>query len=132
MSGIYIPNLKMPPKCEGCAFERWGREYGEYCLLVPYTGIGSDWTEEIRKTGRRDDCPIVPFPEQRWIPVTERLPEEDCVGTTVLCVLEKKKRYWRWVDIRLFMDGDFWHPKGQKGKVTHWMPLPEPPKEETE
>jgi hypothetical protein len=66
-----------------------------------------------------------------WIPVTERLPEEEACGCRVLCVLRKKSRGWVWVDDRLFMDGDFWHPKHQKGKVTHWMPLPTPPEGET-
>lgn len=68
----------------------------------------------------------------RWISVEERLPETE---TWVLC--------W-YVDI----DGDKWHTVGKLLKggiwavdiyemdepeyytVTHWMPLPEPPKED--
>lgn len=67
-------------------------------------------------------CEVAAVP--KWIPVTERLPEDEPLGVRVLCCLTKKRRGWSWVDDRLFMDGKFWHPKGQKGKVTHWMPLP--------
>lgn len=60
---------------------------------------------------------------QRWIPVTERLPEESgeylayCGEYDGICVIYyeilKTKSKWRtnWKE------------------VTHWMPLPEPPKE---
>ena len=63
---------------------------------------------------------------RRWIPVTERLPEKqgeyfvmiegDKISTTL---------YYEWADKYWF---DF--PNGRKFVVTHWMPLPEPPKEE--
>lgn len=60
---------------------------------------------------------------QQWIPVTERLPDED---TRVLVwLLDSANKYTR-------MDTDRRH----NGKwvrwekyVTHWMPLPQPPKE---
>ena len=60
---------------------------------------------------------------QKWIPVTERLPEEDgeylvyCGEYDGICIIYheilKTKSKWRskWKD------------------VTHWMPLPEPPGE---
>ena len=60
----------------------------------------------------------------KWIPVTERLPEEsggylvycgDYDGICILyCEVLKTKSKWR----------TKWK------KVTHWMPLPEPPKGE--
>ena len=72
---------------------------------------------------------------QKWIPVTERLPErgkkvlcyhkfsgeewtdwEDTIAENTFngfCVGGERKAVWDW-------QGDF---------VTHWMPLPEPPKE---
>ena len=63
----------------------------------------------------------------RWTPVTERLPEG---GRCVLVysqdggVAEGKynARFKEWVQFR-------WSVTGLKN-VTHWMPLPEPPKEE--
>ena len=62
---------------------------------------------------------------QEWIPVTDRLPNH---GDTVLCntryhyeVLQWDGRANRWVN-------NFMNPK--KEYVTHWMPLPTPPKGE--
>lgn len=67
--------------------------------------------------------------ERRWIPVTERLPEEsgmyivtanDGHAQRVSFVLwQKKNRTWNLVGAR-----SYW-------MVTHWMPLPEPPEKET-
>lgn len=84
---------------------------------------------------------------QRWIPVTERLPEG---GSYLVC----KSGYGgtRYLDVLSFVEDlyrldeyDFHHYKGQKkagfvyydseygyyevDSVTHWMPLPEMPKE---
>lgn len=62
----------------------------------------------------------------RWIPVTERLPED---GKDVLCFCRAN------IYFVLSWDGDHWHEGADRyymsGFVTHWMPLPEPPKEET-
>lgn len=63
----------------------------------------------------------------RWIPVTERLPED---GSDVLAYLDSRitaANYYKetWQDCvmgRLYLT--------EEGFVTHWMPLPEPPKEE--
>ena len=59
-----------------------------------------------------------------WIPVDERLPEPDTdvlarrsIGTMDVEVYHEDEVAWTW-------DGY------SKGFVTHWMPLPEPPKEE--
>ena len=63
-----------------------------------------------------------------WISVKARLPEND---TRVLayckdrCIHDMK---WSWAD-------NAWYDKGSAavylaGFVTHWLPLPEPPKEE--
>lgn len=63
---------------------------------------------------------------QRWIPVTERLPE---VGKIVLVYGSRGGIY----TARLERDGRYadWHKLNSKThycKPTHWMPLPEPPK----
>ena len=60
---------------------------------------------------------------QRWIPVEERLPEPFEVvlvyDKSDKCVSEAyMTRHKEWVGIRM------------KSDVSHWMPLPEPPKEE--
>lgn len=73
----------------------------------------------------------------RWIPCSERLPEERLNPNTkdfeyVLCATI-------WGDVRPFKFGStigfeephFWHGSGSMDEyVTHWMQLPEPPKEE--
>ena len=64
---------------------------------------------------------------QKWIPVSERLPEH---GQIVLCylrfddmrILQWDNQFYWWLG---YGKGDDW----QKADVTHWMPLPEPPKE---
>ena len=72
----------------------------------------------------------------KWIPVTERLPDERINPNTrdfeyVLCVTI-------WGDVRPFKygtpigqkDAHFWNGAGYvDAYVTHWMPLPEPPKD---
>lgn len=60
----------------------------------------------------------------RWIPVTERLPEDDATVLTykngIVEVQKYEKRRNGWI-----CKGWFW----SLANVTHWMPLPEPPKE---
>ncbi len=64
---------------------------------------------------------------QEWISVKDRLPE---AGTKALCYL-KRGEYWTavWDDCGddLWSDGEAWCSNGE---VTHWMPLPQPPKGE--
>ena len=58
---------------------------------------------------------------QRWIPVTERLPEDG--QTVIACVTH------RFGD-KSIIPMVFWHESYFHWQdVTHWMPLPEPPKE---
>ena len=65
----------------------------------------------------------------RWIPVTERLPE---AGERVLCYCRANI----YEVMKMRTDGDWVHNDQvydsayMSGFVTHWMPLPEPPKEE--
>ena len=65
-------------------------------------------------------------PVQRWIPVTERIPEH--FSPVIVCREKGKGEY---VVEQGFKDvGDWWKVYGTRTKnVTHWMPLPEPPKE---
>lgn len=59
---------------------------------------------------------------QKWIPVSERLPES---GIYVLvCYLQNGKKY---VDFDfIHKNGEWWHSPRM---VTHWQPIPEPPKD---
>ena len=61
---------------------------------------------------------------QKWIPVSERLPEH---GAIVLCHMSFDVATMQWdghsrLWVSLFSDYEV-------NVVTHWMPLPEPPKE---
>lgn len=71
---------------------------------------------------------------QKWIPVTERLPKKNEM-VLVYC----KDKTIRGLDVRHIgsCDNGFWFLKTQPGtesfphpewEVTHWRPLPEPPK----
>ena len=70
----------------------------------------------------------------RWIPVTERLPE---YGVRVLATdmyegddytgIWTREEYKDDADGCWYDDHGWWHAIDD---VTHWMPLPEPPKEE--
>ena len=65
---------------------------------------------------------------QEWISVDDRLPEEK-----VNCIVHYKHAYcdnddyWA-IGVCLYDGEKFWI--GLSYKVTHWMPLPEPPKGE--
>ena len=78
------------------------------------------------ESGILDELPMYQQPVG-WIPVTERLPDENdryltvsiepWFGTTLVDTM-------RWSGVWMY-DG-----RQTEATVTHWMPLPEPPKEE--
>ena len=67
-----------------------------------------------------------------WIPVTERLPEN--IGEEVLvCNSEYGKSNLGFVTVAIYDGSDWlecWQRKTYLADITHWMPLPESPKEE--
>ena len=100
------------------------REWPRIC--VEYTGSldelhdkAADAIEEL--VGKTDTF--------KWIPVTERLPDG---GERVLCYCRANI----YEVMKMRTDGDWVHNDKvydsayMSGFVTHWMPLPEPPKEE--
>ncbi len=60
-----------------------------------------------------------------WISVKDRLPEKD----RLYIVAHKLRRGRKMVLIRRFSN-EYPSTFPMSGEVTHWMPLPEPPKEE--
>lgn len=56
-----------------------------------------------------------------WIPVEERLPEDERM-VLVTCQTKKGIRSTN----RAYYDGTFWHGSGSMSSVTAWCPLPEP------
>lgn len=64
-----------------------------------------------------------------WIPMTERLPEE---GEFVLVYgdLYPNKHDGGVIAVSKRVDWNYWQGFGRERDITHWMPLPQPPKEE--
>ncbi|EBM7326212.1 DUF551 domain-containing protein, partial [Salmonella enterica] len=62
-----------------------------------------------------------------WISCSERMPDE--IGR-YWCYVEEQndlgKSHYQW---NCSWNGDKWGGEMMSGKVTHWMPLPEPPQE---
>lgn len=114
--------------CAGCPYQ--GGYKGTYCM----NGLIAEAADAIEELSKH-----------RWIPVTERLPDtmkdksvysgwsaEIAPSDDVLCYLGREKRqtvawyshtYKEWTTV----DENTVY---KYGEVTHWMPLPEPPKEE--
>ena len=69
---------------------------------------------------------------QRWIPVTERLPDRmmECVCRYVFGDDEEYPFYQVLWYFALEKTPNFQNEGVMRMRVTHWMPLPEPPKEE--
>ena len=89
---------------------------------------GSNTSEEIADNLLENGVTV-----QKWIPVKDRLPEE---GEYVLCVL-KGFNYGGKIQVCKFVPADkfkdkpyFEHFRNGFPSVTHWMPLPQPPKGE--
>jgi len=72
-----------------------------------------------------------------WIPVKERLPQI-CTNVLVAGMMKYRweHKYLQFVDKAFFNEGEFfetsndWYEGQDEFEITHWMPLPEPPKEE--
>lgn len=63
----------------------------------------------------------------KWIPVSERLPADE---KWVLCLTNTGMYWiamWNYCNDGLWTDHETW---SSKTYITHWMPLPEPPKED--
>lgn len=83
-----------------------------------------DTANAIEELARRNEQ-FMYTPLPAWIPVTERLPD---IGEEVLCNCRAR------ILFVLAWDGTHWHEGTDRyymgSFVTHWMPLPEPPKGE--
>ena len=95
-------------------------------IEIPISATLQSVVNEIKKFPSEDVQPM------KWIPVTEKLPEE---YKNVLCYYE----YFRYGDFncmfrtidRGYYGNGIWGGEagqGHKNKVLAWMPLPEPPK----
>ena len=91
-----------------------------YIKLEDVNKIINEWVEEYELHPMKERINSLPQynPEDGWIPVTERLPEEWC--------------YLAFSDGIMYVtatwnDSIFWNAWEIVSWVTHWMPLPLPP-----
>ena len=103
-----------PCGCDGCPYGKYSSENGE-C----YEEYKKDKFGKVEKTG---------VTVQEWVSATKRLPEH---GDVVLCFMKfGEHRMLQWDNVSSLWLGDGHGDDWQKADVTHWMPLPEPPKGE--
>ena len=126
----YIEGFKKS-MCDGIdgAFKK-GVKHGRYLAMQEYLQIKEENAELKKRIGKDMNVP-------RWISVEDRLPDDDC-NVLVLGVSDNESV----IAITSYthnMHGfgiEGWHPPWQyffyNRKITHWMPLPEKPKEDTE
>ena len=88
-----------------------------------------------------NDAPSIVCVQNNWIPVTEQLPEEvpeegcdknphTASALVLVAVLDDCDR--RFVSDDITFDGKWVNYPFPEFEVTHWMPLPEPPKDVTD
>lgn len=98
-----------------------------YAIACSHCGNRNKDAETCHKCRCEIESGFEVDPLNGWIPVTERLPED---GETVLVYGSKGGIYTAWCNRRYTNVG--WHKLNSKSHYcnpTHWMPLPEPPKE---
>lgn len=98
---------------------------------------GADLIERLTDRCARYAEEIAVLQERtRWIPVTERLPELQSWGasTVVLGLIKSENapssNKLHDLTLCVYCDNGIWSMPGRYAAITHWMPLPEPPKEE--
>lgn len=91
------------------------------------------YTDEIRAVMKEvGELPAADVAPVRWTSVDERLPHAEYgESDSVLVVTELGS-----MQVLYFDGGNWCHPTGEpfiraKFRVTHWMPLPEPPEDRT-
>lgn len=106
-----------------------------------YSDNGTE-RDRLHRLAAYEDTGLAPVEVQqmRWIPVEERLPEKH--SEYIVCACDEgepiDERIWgdTVVVCADYYDGGFTWYEGNteydiSDIVTHWMPLPQPPKEET-
>lgn len=126
-----MEKLKPCPHCGGKAeFEQFFNPKNFYSVVCTECGCRTDGfklckSENTAKENKAANAYVwnrraAPENKQQWIPVSERLPEPDKM---VLCYLTTNS-----------IETGFYDYKQRRwpviiGRVTHWAPLPQPPKD---
>ena len=86
-----------------------------------------DFKKAIKKMPKGIIADVAPVRHGRWIPVTKRFPN---TGAVVLTFSNKDGvNIGKYVGYGAFVVRK-WDINSKPSRTTHWMPLPEPPKEE--
>jgi len=111
-----LKRLKEQEPCEDCVSREFMYELGATCIAT------RDKNDKLIALGTIENLPSV-TPVQRWIPVSEKLPEEE---TDVLVLNENDdKEIARGSYSTEVVDEFIWYTSGWKfGKVIAWTPLP--------
>ena len=122
-------------KCTGCPYA--GLHVGIGCKTILFRDV-QDYLKEIKISAARieDMTKQLESAQPKWISVEERLPSgangmDFCVNVVVYTQDKQVTTGWCNGEIWYLLnwDNDF-ISKHPSEYVTHWMPLPEPPKEE--
>ena len=119
----YIERKKLIDLCNEIINCDWNKK----TLPVSWADAYECFMEDI------DSQPAADVAEVKWISVEDRLPEE---GETVLATVYGKPvsniTLIGAYEFAVYYGSDGWfveeYPEWDGGTVTHWMPLPEPPK----
>lgn len=133
--------------CDECLFKDYIEEHDGWTDYTPCETrmvlAAADAIEELSMKLHGDEAAIAGMKREiermvvngtpRWIPVTERLPED--AYPVLVTYLGYNDKLPRSDMVAMYEEGDwYWYDDESKCKVivTHWMPLPEPPKEKEE
>ena len=109
------PKTKLVTRC-------WGTRERDECSCGGCR-TKCDFYPEVREKALKEQAPKF----GKWIRVKDRLPDKD---QDVLCYSNKDGGYM-FFGYRGYISGEFMEGGSLHiGDVTHWMPLPEPPKGE--
>lgn len=111
----------MEHKCDGCKYKG---EHQEMMFKPMGVCLKEHNLIEAVKAYNAEKCPFTVPRQGEWISVDERLPDE---AVRVLVWLREPSAILRFVqfDTDRIVDG---HWVRWNNHITHWMPLPEPPK----
>ena len=122
--------------CDPCVFAEL-METDENCTTVLCTAAADLIEEYVDRCVRFSEEIMVLRERGRWIPVEERLPEEDdCVAVCASGKPQTNITLQSAVELATFSSREGWilecWPEWESADVTHWMPLPPVPEGETE
>ena len=131
---VLVKDWHIPKDCRICPFMRFDSSDGETICCMTINTLATDY-KPIPFEGRAEDCPLVEAPEQKqekWYPLVNWMPTKE-----VIAFNDMHGSYGYHEYLIGYIRDD---PESDTGfscesdsetlmNVTHWMPLPEPPKD---